>query len=469
MPRKITNDDIFSAVEKMELVDFLKLIEHYSNVTEAKFDNEKATLIQKDLQKHLEAHNVNKCCPYCNSAIVVSHGYRGSIKRMKCCNCDRTFTLFTGTIMEKTKFPWKVWVKVVEMTLNNLSLDTMTKILTDDFRLYGLDRRTVSTWRHKITHALAMMPMPKLSGVIQIDETFFRENQKGSKNLVSFVPNTDRKPRYGRVSSELGSMGNEFATVVCMVDSQGRVVAKMTSLGKLDVETFVNEFDEYIENPSYICADGNFVYSNYCGLKGYDLYVRPSDYVDTVNKATYGKTPVEKEKILAELYKNKMIDYLHSRPSLSYEEFIRIKEVNGLSLSRVNQFHSYLKEHLKTETHGVTTKFLPDYIGTYVYIRNWSIKHGHVPVSSKDAEIILVDILKNGNAIKIADIVNAKIIDKKASNRYMHLLNQRTKEARALTGNDYFKFDSEDGVINFNLRHFLERIAQYKLDILRRK
>ena len=26
MPRKITNEDIFSAVEKMELADFLKLI-----------------------------------------------------------------------------------------------------------------------------------------------------------------------------------------------------------------------------------------------------------------------------------------------------------------------------------------------------------------------------------------------------------------------------------------------------------
>ena len=30
MPLKITNDDIFSAVEKMELADFLKLINHYS-------------------------------------------------------------------------------------------------------------------------------------------------------------------------------------------------------------------------------------------------------------------------------------------------------------------------------------------------------------------------------------------------------------------------------------------------------
>lgn len=469
MPRKITNDDIFSAVEKMELADFLKLINHYSETADANFEKEKIFLVQKDLQKHLETHNINKCCPYCGSSIITTHGYRNGIKRMKCGDCDKTFTLFTGTIMEKTKYSWDIWVKVVEMILNNLSLDTMTKVFTDDFKLYGLDRRTISTWRHKITHSMAMMPMPKLSGVIQIDETFFRESQKGSKELVSFVPDMERKPRYGRVASELGSMGNEFATVVCMVDAQGYVVAKMTGLGKLDIETFVNEFDEYIENPSYICADGSFVYTNYCDLKGYDLYVRPSNYVDTVSKATYGKSLEEGTKALTELYKNQLIDYLYLRPSLSYEEFTRIKEINGLSLSRVNQFHSYLKEHLKTETHGITTKFLPDYVGAYVYIRNWNIKHGHLPVSNKDAEEILIDILKNGNAIKIADIVNAKMTDKKTSNRYMQLLKQRTKEAREITGNDYFKFDEEDGVINFNLRHFLERIPQYKLDILRKK
>ena len=52
MPRKITNDDIFSAVEKMELSDFLKLINHYSDTADANFEKEKIYLVQKDLQKH---------------------------------------------------------------------------------------------------------------------------------------------------------------------------------------------------------------------------------------------------------------------------------------------------------------------------------------------------------------------------------------------------------------------------------
>lgn len=83
MPRKITNEDIFSAVEKMELADFLKLINHYSETADANFEKEKIFLVQKDLQKHLETHNINKCCPYCGSSIITTHGYRNGMNHRK--------------------------------------------------------------------------------------------------------------------------------------------------------------------------------------------------------------------------------------------------------------------------------------------------------------------------------------------------------------------------------------------------
>ena len=208
-------------------------------------------------------------CPYCHSQIIVKDGSRGAIKRFHCRDCNKTFTVFTNTIMEKTKLSWDVWVNILKMILANESLDNMTSILTDGFSLYGLDRRTVSTIRHKLLHAMASMPMPKLTGVIQIDETYFRESQKGTRELVSTIPGEERKPRKGRQPSKYGVMGNEFANVICMLDSTGRAVAKLVGLGKVDIETFVNEFDEYIDNPTFICADGNKVYQEYSKLKSY--------------------------------------------------------------------------------------------------------------------------------------------------------------------------------------------------------
>ena len=59
-------------------------------------------------------------------------------------------------------------------------------------------------WKHKIINALAQTPMPKLSGIVQIDEIFFRESQKGSGHLESTIKGEDRLPRYGRRPSKYG-------------------------------------------------------------------------------------------------------------------------------------------------------------------------------------------------------------------------------------------------------------------------
>ncbi len=53
--------------------------------------------------------------------------------------------------------------------------------------------------------------MPKLSGVVQVDETYFRENQKGAMELVNVAPTAvkARKPRLENthIPSELGIFG----------------------------------------------------------------------------------------------------------------------------------------------------------------------------------------------------------------------------------------------------------------------
>ena len=60
--------------------------------------------------------------------------------------------------------------------------------------------------------------MPKLSGVVQIEETYFRENQRGAIELVNLVPTAvkERKPRLEitHILSELGFFRPELACVV---------------------------------------------------------------------------------------------------------------------------------------------------------------------------------------------------------------------------------------------------------------
>lgn len=474
--KTITQNDFNS----LSLQDVLKLLEGYTAINKTELTGYKEKLISEDLQKHLAEAGVNSVCPGCHSKNICKNGPRNNVQTYKCTVCGRGFTLFSETIMEKTRYPWDVWVKVVEMTINAIPVEDMLQILRQDYNENSLTYRTVFNWKHKIIHALAQMPMPTLSGIIQIDETYFRESQKGARELQSTIKGETRKPRYGRRASKYGVMGNEFANVVCMTDLSGYCVAKVVGLGKLEIDTFIEMFDEYIEAPSYICSDANFTYRQYSEYKNVPLYVKPSNYLKTIQQAGYitpdwsdpvaaEQTVEANDKILAKLYYQKAIDYIYGREELTYKEFSELKNANSLSLARVNQFHNELKRSLVVNTKGVSTKYLPDYIGFQVFLRNWTISNGHFPSSLKDAEDILISILKKNIKYTAIDIKNSTLDLPKTSDKYMAMLKQNTKEMRQETKNPFFKFDEEDNVATFNKRFFLEELPKYKLDKLRKK
>lgn len=215
---------------------------------------------------------------------------------------------------------------VLNMTINSMSLKEMENVLEKDYGCTGINHKTLFSWRHKLIHALASPPMPKLSGVIQVDETFVREAQKGSRKLVSYLDKTDvREPRYGRQPSKFGVMGSEFATVTTAIDNHGYSASKVSCLGKLTTDLFTTLFEEHLYDASYICSNANRVYEEYCKLLNIAHYIKPSNYMTVLEHNGY-KTPsrvdpakakitrVENKKLLERLYKDKLIDlYLKPR------------------------------------------------------------------------------------------------------------------------------------------------------------
>ena len=168
-----------------------------------------------ELEQHLVELGVNRACPASGSVAVVNSGFTpAGVQRRRCQDCKKNFTRFTGTMLERSRFPWAVWVEALRSTLNGDSLEDTKNNLEHDFGCAGIDIKTVFSLRHKLIHAMAEVTPPKLSGVIQMDETFIRESQKGHNlELVSYIKGEIREPRYGRKPSKLGTMGPEFATV----------------------------------------------------------------------------------------------------------------------------------------------------------------------------------------------------------------------------------------------------------------
>lgn len=475
--KNISIIDLQNKLNTLSLTEVLNLLDSYSNKTGIDTSSEKKRLITNDLQSKLLENNINTNCPHCGSSNKIRKGTQGNSIRFLCKDCNKYSTLFTNTLLEKTKYPWEVWIKVLEMTINYLSLDDMVTVLKKDYKLTSIDRRTVMYWRHKLIHALAEMPMPKLNGVVQIDETFMRESQKGEKELVSFIKDEDRLPRYGWKPSQYGVMGPEWCTITTMVDLKGYCVCKVSGLGKLTVETFTDLFDSHLDNPSFICTDANKVYKQYCNVKGIPLYIRPSNYFHIIKKNGYetpdwsnptkAKTTEENNtKILTKLYKEQLIDYIVNREELTYKEFNELKNANSLSLARVNELHHEIKEHLNHHMRNVSTKYLSDYVGFFTYIRNWRVTNGYYPSSLQDAESIFIEILKGKSNYTIKEQKETKLEIKKPSDKYIKLLEEKTKQIRANTKNPYFKYDNEDNVIGFDKRKYLEDLPKYKLEKL---
>ena len=451
--------DISNFINSLSYVDFEKIVKEYSIVNNINYDMTLNKMITVNLEERLNKLEINKTCPNCNSHLKVKNGKRpNGIQEYKCKECKTKFTAFTDTILEKSHFHWDIWVKILELTINNYSVEKIVNILQNDYKCSNINSKTIWHMRLKLIHSIANLPVPTLTGVIQIDETFVRESQKGSKNLISYIKNEERLPRYGKIPSKYGITGSEFATITTAIDNRGYSICEVSGLGRLKEDIFYELFNEKIDNPTFICTDGNNVYSKYSELLNIPHYIKPSNYNDTLNKNNYynANNEEERELILLNLYNNNMIDYLDNMGKLTYLEFKNIKNRNNLSLSRVNQLHSDIKKFINIDKANVSTKFLSDYIKFFNYIRNWKVKNSHYPTSSKDIESIFIEILTKKVDWKIKDIQKKELKIPKPNGSYMKLLIEETNKIQLET-NSTFQYN-EENISSLNKREYLLNI-----------
>ena len=248
-------------------------------------------------------------------------------------------------------------------------------------------------------------------------------------------------------------------------------------MGKADPAMFIDHFDQYFKDITYLCSDGSPLYKDYCILKSIPHYVRPSSFVGNLRKAGYiagvrsqsdddavKELYTKNKKIAAQLYTDGVLDYIETANSMPFNEFCKIKYEYGLNLSRVNAFHNYLKLNLEKETTGVATKSLPAYVDAFTFLYNWRHDHKTTLSSMKDAEILLTELVKNKNAFTLNDMKKRDFyIAPKPTGRYLALLDKATKEMRRKTDNKFFKFDEEDRVISFDHRKYIKETTVGKL------
>ena len=128
-----------------------------------------------------EVRAPGRCCPRCGNERCYRHGFANDLQRYRCWACGRTFNDLTGTPLARLRLKDK-WLAYSQALLDSLPVRKAADRL-------GVHRNTAFRWRHRFLHWIKLDRPAALNGIVEADETFMLESQKGSRTL-------DRPPRH---------------------------------------------------------------------------------------------------------------------------------------------------------------------------------------------------------------------------------------------------------------------------------
>lgn len=114
-------------------------------------------------------------CPHCGGKHYYRYGQDKGSQPFKCKECLKTFTEYTGTWQERLHKKELVEEYILMMS-EHKSLDKISAAL-------HINKKTAFDWRHKILDTFNQDQGDSFSGIVESDETFFEDSEKGNRHL----------------------------------------------------------------------------------------------------------------------------------------------------------------------------------------------------------------------------------------------------------------------------------------------
>jgi len=246
-------------------------------------------------------------CPHCNGQKYYRYGKDKGSVRFKCKGCKLTFTEHTGTWL--AGFHKKELVKdYIELMHQEKSLDKIKKEL-------GIHKKTAFDWRHKILSSLEESEKTNFNGIVESDETFFLQSDKGRKGL-------DRISRKRGGKSSSRGISDDQVAVIVTADRKGAMDMKVATLGRISKNDIKNAIGHRIDKGSVLCTDGHVSYKGFAKDNQLSLVVLRADLKQHVKKGIY-------------------------------------------HIQNVNSLHNRVKKWIDSKFWGVSTKYLQNYLNWY--------------------------------------------------------------------------------------------------------
>jgi len=264
-------------------------------------DPNKITSLLKSIREARFASGLG--CVHCGSTSVKRNGKYRSRQRYLCSDCGKSFNDMTNTPFSGSHYPEK-WVKYIELMVEGYTLPKIAERLQ-------IHISTAFYWRHKILNALGSQGFNQLQGIVESDETFFRESMKGKEI-------THRKAKKRGEKDKKRGISNLKIAVVVAQDRNGSVIARIAGRGRPKAEEIDMVIGEYIDPSALLCTDTATNYKKFAKIKGLKH--------ETVNER-------QKQRVKKGIY----------------------------HIQHVNNFHNRLKAWM-VRFQGVATKYLDNYL-----------------------------------------------------------------------------------------------------------
>ena len=287
----------------MKINLFYKLLKQLENLTYIQSKQAEDILHKKyslenleDVTGHIDA------CPYCQSTSFYKWGVRANLQRYRCNSCRKTFNSLTNTPLARLRHK-EVWIDYTKDIIEGKSIRSSAKHCK-------VANSTAFRWRHRMLQVPKRTKAEHLHGIVEFDETYFLESQKGNHHL-------ERKARRRGGKATQRGISKEQTAVLIVRDRNGNTSDAILEIS--NKETLADILIPLIDKDTLLCSDKKTSYTAFAKKFGYTL--------ETINVSA-------KEHIRDTIY----------------------------HVQNVNAYDSRLKEWIK-HFHGVATKYLESYLG----------------------------------------------------------------------------------------------------------
>ena len=201
----------------------------------------------------IEQAAAGRPCPHCGCARKHRCGQASGLQRFRCLRCGRSHNALTGTPLARLRKK-ECWLSYLQCVLES-------RTVRDAAQVVGVHRTTSFRWRHRFVPG-TMRDRPKvLSVIVEADETYRLESQKGSRKLT-------RPPRKrGGVARRRG-INREHDCLLIARDRSGETLDFHTGRGQVTIEQLHRCLKPVLPADVLLISDGATAYRRFAAQAG---------------------------------------------------------------------------------------------------------------------------------------------------------------------------------------------------------